>query len=142
MSTFHFTATDAQGQRIQGEIVAADASAARREVLARGLTLVEILPMPEARPPSRLSPRDVEQVVVALAEVSRSEMPLAAGLRAAAQECTSRRVASALRQIATQIEQGYALEAILSEHGRYLPPHVRGLIAAAARSQRLGIALD
>ena len=142
MSTFHFTAADAQGRTIQGEIVADDASAARQQVAARGLTLIEISPVTEAPPPVRLSTQEVEQVVVALAEVSRSEMPLAAGLRAAARECTSRRVAAALRQIAAQIEQGYALESILSKHGSYLPPHVRGLVLAAARSRRLGIALD
>ena len=142
MSTFHFTASDAQSRKIHGEVVATDESAARQELMARGLTLIEISAATDIKPPSRLSAREAEQVVVALAEVSRSELPLAAGLRAAAQECTSRRVASALRQIAAQVEQGYALESILKEHGRFLPPHVRGLVVAAARSRRLGVALD
>jgi len=63
-------------------------------------------------------------------------------LRAAADEAASRRVARALRSIADDIERGLAIESIMKNRGDFLPPHVRGLVAAAARSHRLGLALD
>jgi len=47
-----------------------------------------------------------------------------------------------LRRIAADVEQGYALDSVMSGRADFLPPHVRGLVAAASRTQRLGVALD
>ncbi|MDA1055301.1 MAG: type II secretion system F family protein [Planctomycetota bacterium] len=80
--------------------------------------------------------------MIAIAELSNAELPLVEGLRAAADETASPRVAKALRQIAADVEQGYALDSVMSQRGKFLPPHVCGLVAAASQTQRLGVALD
>ena len=142
MPKFRYTAADSHGQTVSGELFAADTSSAERQLRSRGLTSIELTPTENVAAPARLTDREAEQVVVALAEVSDSQLPLAAGLRAAAMECSNRRVAAALRHIAADIESGFAVESIMTERGKYLPAHVRGLVVAGARTNRLGSVLD
>src|SRR5437762_598261 len=59
--------------------------------------------------------------------------PLPAGLRAAAQESESPRVAAGLRHLAAEIEHGRSLEDCLAD-ARRLPPYVSGAVRAAERS--------
>ncbi|MEO8494095.1 MAG: type II secretion system F family protein [Planctomycetota bacterium] len=144
MKQFRYIAEDAKGTRHEGELSAVSDEAARQQLGRRGLRVVKLEPASgdDGVPVAKLSRRESEGVVVALAELSNSELPLAEGLRAAAAESVSPRVARALRQIAGDIERGYALESIMSERGQFLPPHVRGLIAAASQTRRMGVALD
>jgi type II secretory pathway component PulF len=106
--------------------------------------VIELTPASEVGKSSapKLSQKESEDVVVTIAELSNSELPLVEGLRAAADEAASPRVAKALRQIAADVEQGYALDSVVSQREQFLPPHVRGLIAAASRTHRMGVALD
>jgi len=144
MKQFRYIAEDAGGTRHEGELSAASDDAARWRLSEQGLRVVELKPAKEEgnTPAPKLSQRESEDVVVAIAELSNSELPLVEGLRAAAAESASPRVAKAFRQIAADVEQGYALDSVMSERGKFLPPHVRGLIAAASRTHRMGVALD
>lgn len=74
-----------------------------------------------------------EAVIERAAQVTAAGMPLAAGLRAAAQETDSWRVARALRSIAAELERGRSLEDCLTSSGR-MPPQIAGLIRAARRT--------
>ena len=144
MKQFRYIAEDKDGARQEGELSAASDEAARQQLLEQGLLVVQLTPASERSkdPDARLSARESEDVVIAIAELSNSELPLVEGMRAAADEAASSRVARALRQIAADVEQGLALDSVVSERGKVLPPHVRGLIAAASRTQRMGLALD
>ncbi len=144
MKQFRYIAEDASGARREGKLSAASDDAARRQLGEQGLRVVELSPTGEDSNQSaaKLSQQESEDVVVAIAELSNSQLPLVEGLRAAAAESTSPRVAKALRQIAADVEQGYALDSLMNERSKLLPPHVRGLIAAASRTQRMGVALD
>jgi type II secretory pathway component PulF len=144
MIQFRYIAKDAHGTRHEGEMSADSEDAAREQLRRRGLQAVDIdvVEKQRERPASRLRPKEAEDVVITVAELSNSELPLADGLRAAAAEATSSRVARALRQIAADVEQGFALESVMTKRSDFLPPHVRGLVAAAAKSGRLGLALD
>lgn len=144
MKQFRYIAEDAQGTRREGEVAADSASEARQLLEVQHLRIVELDEMSAEHTESvaKLSNRESEDLVIAVAELSSAELPLSEGLRAAATEAASPRVAKALRRIATDVENGYALESIMSERGDFLPPHVRGLVAAAARTGRLGLALD
>ena len=144
MTRFRYIGEDTDGTRQEGELLAASDESARKQLVDQGLQIVELTPVgdDDKTPAPRLSPKESEDVVVAIAELSNSELPLVEGLRAAADEAASSRVAKALRQIAGDVEQGFALESVMSERGKFLPPHVRGLVAAAARTQRIGLALD
>ena len=86
----------------------------------------------------RLSSADAEEMIAHVAELGRAGAPLADGLRAAATESANSSVGGALRRI----DQGVPLDTILEDSKRKLPRHVRGLVAAAARTGQLGLALE
>ena len=144
MPQFHYVAEDTQGVRHEGEVSADSDDAARQQLRERGLRVVALSPVGAERglPVSKLSQKESEEVVMAIAELSHSELPLAEGLRAAADEAVSTRVSRALRQIAVDVEQGYSIESVMGERGKFLPPHVCGLVVAASRTRRMGVALD
>ncbi len=144
MPQFHYVAEDTQGVRHEGEVSADSDDAARQQLRERGLRVAALSPVGAERgvPVSKLSQKESEEVVMAIAELSHSELPLAEGLRAAADEAVSTRVSRALRQIAVDVEQGYSIESVMGERGKFLPPHVRGLVVAASRTRRMGVALD
>ena len=89
-----------------------------------------------------LSSADADELLDHLAELGRAAAPLADGLRAAAAECPNNAVGRALRHIAGRIDEGVPLQTILDDTQRKLPQHVRGLVAAAARTGQLGLALE
>lgn len=144
MIRFHYIAEDSQGDRREGELSAGSDEEARRNLLEQALRVIELRSVGDAENTTvpNLSHKEAEDVVITVAELSNSELPLVDGLRAAADEAVSSRVARALRQIAADVEKGYALDSVMSERGKFLPAHVRGLIAAASRTQRMGVALD
>lgn len=71
-----------------------------------------------------------------IARVVNSGLPLAAGLRASAEENSSGRERAALLALADQLEAGVALDEALANQ-RGLPPEFTELIAAGTRSGRL-----
>jgi type IV pilus assembly protein PilC len=79
-------------------------------------------------------------VMVRAAHLATAEMPLPAGLRAAAQESESPRLSAALRSLASQMERGKTLDECLAS-ARKLPPYVAGLIRAAQRTGDMGLTL-
>lgn len=90
-----------------------------------------------------LKPKQQREMVERLAELARSGMPLPEGLRAAAEETKSRRLAGELRSLATQLESGAKWEErLVEENASGLPSHVLGVIRAGVRSGNLGDALD
>lgn len=168
MATFRYTAKNAYGDDTAGVVDATSLNDALESLLRRGLRDVQVTQLPaaaglpgaaaagadfesgpeEMRPgspfaeaPVSLSGTDASELAVQVAQVSAAKVPLAAGLRAAAEETASRRVAQALVWIAEQLDRGRSLEDTLGHSGRLLPTHVSGLILAAARTGRLGEAL-
>lgn len=89
----------------------------------------------------RLSSGQAEQLAAQLAELAGSGRPLADGLRAAADEAASGRLARALRRIARSVDRGRSLEDVLASARRRLPRYVGHLIAAALRSGNFAAAL-
>src|SRR5262245_15719182 len=79
-----------------------------------------------------------EAIVERAAAVTSAGMPLPAGLRAAAEEADTVRLASALRNVAAELERGCSLDEILSASTHHLPPHLAGLIRAAQRTGGFG----
>jgi general secretion pathway protein F len=81
---------------------------------------------------------EAHELTVAVADVAVAGLPLVDGLRAAAAETGSRRVAAELRHLADQAAAGRALDEILDERQRSLPAYVAGLIRAGIRTGDLG----
>src|SRR5438309_113989 len=97
-------------------------------------------PQTATEPALPLSAVASEAVLECTAVIATAAMPLPAGLRAAAQEAASPRVASGLRSLAAELERGRSLSDCLTSTTR-LPPYVAGLIRAAQGSGDLGMTL-
>jgi len=145
MPLFRYIAREANGKRVRGEFEAVNPAEAERWLREWGLEPLELVPHDVGDQPAAgaaLTRGDSEEVLAQVAELSTNQLPLPAGLRAAASEAHRGRVAHALRAVARDLERGQTLEAALHQRARQLPPHVHGLILAAARTRRLGPALD
>lgn len=88
-----------------------------------------------------LSSRQAESVLGTVAGLASAQLPLAEGLEAASSEATGR-VARGLKNLSKELFSGKTLEQALSNPTLRLPPHVRGMVTAAARTGQLGPALD
>jgi type IV pilus assembly protein PilC len=85
-----------------------------------------------------LSASTAEAVLDRAGQIAAAGMPLAAGLRIAAAECDSWRLARGLRAMANLLDRGRSLDDCLQSAARRLPPHLAGLIRAAQRTGALG----
>ncbi|HEX5104538.1 MAG TPA: type II secretion system F family protein, partial [Pirellulaceae bacterium] len=88
---------------------------------------------------SPLSAAGAEVVLTRAGQLASAGMPLPAGLRAAADEADSPRVARGLRRLAAEVERGRPLETIVAE--LRLPAHLKGLLQAAQRTGHFGAVL-
>lgn len=88
-----------------------------------------------------LSAREADLVTAALADVTAADLPLADGLRAAADEAADRRVGAELAWLAGQLEAGHPLDEVLASRQSGYPGYAGGLVRAALRTGRVGEAL-
>lgn len=91
--------------------------------------------------PQRLSNQDGEVLLATVAELAVAQLPLAEGLRAAAAESRGR-VSRGFAYLADQVAAGRTIDQICLATDSPLPLHLRGLVAAAARTGQLGTALE
>lgn len=146
METYRYTARTWQGEEVSGVLEAGSRDEALRILQDRRLSDIEIAaaePRTADRPavPVSLSASDAAEFSQRVAQLTAAQLPLSAGLRAAADETSSRRVAVALEWIADQIDQGRSLEETLTDSRGLLPPHVTGLMLAATRTGNFGESL-
>jgi type II secretory pathway component PulF len=85
-----------------------------------------------------LSAAQAEAVLDRAAQLAAGGMPLPAGLRVAAAECDSWRLARGLKAIAGDLDRGRGLADSLDAATRRLPRHLVGLIQAAQRTSAIG----
>lgn len=83
---------------------------------------------------NQLSSAEATELAERLSELSASGLPAGDGLRAAASDASSRRLAGVLRMIAAEVDRGVPLEQALGRGDRRLPAYVQGLIRAGIRS--------
>jgi len=88
-----------------------------------------------------LTAATAEALVERVAQLGESGAPLVAGLRAAADETDSWRLARALLRVAAEVERGQPLDDVIAGATRRLPPNLAGLIRAAQRTGHLGSVL-
>jgi type II secretory pathway component PulF len=92
---------------------------------------------PAASKAPALSGEDARQLVEHLAVVTKSGMPIAPALRAAAAELPHQRVAAAMSRLASELEMGRSLDSILRNNPRFLPPYMQRLIETGVQSGNL-----
>src|SRR5438105_1196877 len=112
MPKFIYTASDADGHRISGELDAAGVDQVKARLTREGLRLELVA---EAGPeggtvPVRLSEREVGEWVEHLVALTRAGLPLPSGLRASGQELPPGALRSALIETAERLEAGTALD--------------------------------
>jgi len=126
------------GEFSSGQIEAESEEAARILLNKRGIYPIELMLAPAPMPALLLE--EAEELAQHVAIVAGAELPLGAGLRAAAAEATSKRLRNALVHLAAQLEQGSTLEDALQ--GTNTPAHLKSLLGAAARSGSLSERLN
>jgi type II secretory pathway component PulF len=90
----------------------------------------------------KLSPEEATELAARMAELTKAGLPLGDGLRALAGELSGRRLPHVLEALASRLDAGADLAAAFDSIGRYLPPHVRGLVLAGLRSGQLAEVLE
>jgi type II secretory pathway component PulF len=85
-----------------------------------------------------LGVEDLAALAGRIAQITKSQLPLAPGLRALAQELPSRSMRRNLSLLCERIERGEPLEQALGEENRAVPSHITGLIVLGVQSGRLG----
>jgi len=152
MPLYQYTTRDAQGQPVGGTLEAAGAEQALAMLAAEGLVvdagdLVEIAQAPDQPPdsgrsPVQLSATEAVDAAEVLAELAGAELPLAAGLRAVAEELPRRRVCRYLLHLAARLDRGVSLEEALKEKGRGVSELVRAAVSAGVQGEHLAEMLE
>lgn len=109
---YTYTALDASGSKVRGEVMAIGEQEACRALSARGLTPLKVS-MRRKRGPifssQRVSKQDIADVTRELAVLIEAKIPLARSLHSIAEQESNSALASMIRSIATAIEAGEPL---------------------------------
>jgi type II secretory pathway component PulF len=81
---------------------------------------------------------DLAALAGRIAQITRSQLPLAPGLRALSQELPSRSMRRSLENLCQRLERGEPPETALGGENRAVPGHISGLIVLGIRTGRLG----
>jgi type II secretory pathway component PulF len=120
-------------------VTAADWNLALAQLSAKGLRDCRQAAIENLRP---LGKADAVELAGYLSELAKSGLPLETGLRAAAGDLASPRLASVLSGLADHLESGQSLEGSLDALSPRLPGHLRELLITGARSGQLSQTLD
>ena len=164
MAEFEYNAKDEEGQIVHGRIEARDLDQAVADLIGRGLvvrpedvfllvgeeeeTLAEAILLddghstPQAAPAQRLSGGQTTELVGTIAGLAAADLPLSAGLRAAAEEAPHQRVATAMRHMANQLDHGLSLDVALASASPNIPAFLRGVMIAGLRTGRVADVLE
>lgn len=121
ISSFAYKAQSAQGQAIAGTIECPDPLSAGRTLEGLGLRVLEILPAaPVPRSARPLKSEDFHALNLQLAQLTSAGLPLEQGLRLVARDMRRGRLASAINDVAGDLEKGIPLsEAFDRRRGRF-----------------------
>jgi general secretion pathway protein F len=143
LPTFAYQALTAAGERVRGEIEAADARSAIQRLQDGGLIPIDARPTAAAPPPSMLSdPRriGVAKVTAATRELSTligAGQTVEAALEMTAEDAGNRRLAAALARVLAKVRGGTALADALAEEPRFFPPVYVAMVRAGEAAGRL-----
>lgn len=143
MPRYRYIGLDFTGRQVSGERDAADPDALLA-ALAGEISQVVSVQLVDDYPGYERSGgvhrADVSEISGHIAEIIESQLPLESGLAAIAAECSSRRMRSTLRGIASDLAAGNDLETVLA--GRGAPAELKSLVRAGARSGNTGQILE
>ncbi len=150
MTQYRYEALDTEGRPVAGSLEAANVDEALAKLAAVGLVGQpdRLWPVPAEMVPAdasssrRLSEAEAVDLGSAVAELAHSKLPMSSGLRAMAEETPGDRLPRLLRRVADRLDAGASLDEAIAAEGSAFPPHLRGLMAAGARTGRLAEVLE
>ncbi len=145
MPKYTYTARAADQAEQSGSIEAADSRAARQQLEQDGLRVLQLAPEAGSIATAEvmaLSSTNALELTVQIAELAKAGLPLAAGLRAMEAELPRGKFSTAVQSLATRLEAGAPADSALTAAAARLPAHVRGMLAAGVRSDRLAEVLQ
>lgn len=143
MKSFAYTAVDAAGRTITGTVSATDRIAAQELLAARGCTSSEISALVAASEVvPHLSESDGLELASYISQLAVVGLPMTGAMSAMAKDLPPGRLPQALRALSDKVESGQSLESSLESLSSRLPPHVRNLMIASARSKQLPQVLE
>ena len=141
MPKYVYSAIDANGVRVTGEIEASDPDAVVSQLTNQGCRIESVEMVLTAadvwiaeEPGARLSAGEAREIGGHIAEVVAAGLPLEGGLAAVAEEFPGGRVRRALARIVGELEAGNDLESALATSGA--PDYLPVLVRAGRRSGR------
>ncbi len=147
MPTFAYSALNPDGSRTTGEISAGDKVAALDQVVAKGLTPLDIQEGRGSEPwwnrdialfgTSQLKPQEIEGFFSALAAMLNAQTPLPRALRFCADLTSDKVMRSMLGDAIAAVEDGMPLADALSKSTAEFPPRLINMIALGEASNSL-----
>lgn len=143
MPRFRYTAVDTENREETGELNAASADDARRQLEQRGMTPRSVDVAAAADSVERNAAiGHLGSVAGQIADITDSSLPLAAGLRALSDEMPSRRLRRGFRLMSRRLETGESLQSVLETQKRLIPSELHGVIDAGLKAGKLGAFLE
>lgn len=127
MPRFHYTAVDAQGQSLTGDIDGSSLAAVRDALRQQGLRVLELVATADECP---LSATEAAAITQQISSATQGDIPLAASLRGFSEEVFSRRLRRRLARLCDALEAGEPLQTVLANPDLRLPPAVGAILAS------------
>lgn len=151
MPTYRYQALDRDDRLVSGEIAASDREQALLRLAGDGLHSIRLsdsdagLPAEaaaESATRATLSTAETIDLAELLGTLADANLPLEAGLKAAAEEMPPGRLSRTLAAISHALRQGAPLNQALASEAQRFPLHLRALVLAGLHSGRLGAVLE
>jgi len=139
MPRYRYTATDALGHWVSGEVDAPSPERAVAHLEAEKLR-VDRLELVEGA--ERVSGQDAADFALHVARLSDAGLPLPEGLRALGGELAVGSMRKVVNAVASELEAGMSLDSAIEAQGNRFPPHLKHLVQAGLRSGALGEILE
>ncbi len=126
MPRFRYTAVDADGLPLTGDVDGASAALVREALRQQGLQVQELLQAEPTEGP--LSAAEAAVITQQISLATQSELPLVGSLRAFAEEIFSQHLRHRLMRVCDALESGEPLQKVLSDPQLRLPSSVASIM--------------
>ncbi len=134
MGQYEYHAESPDGQLTRGKMAAASEEAARRELISRGLRIIDIALSPASGDAGSLGQAQQDLLLQTVGSAAASRIPLEVSLAALAVEKGDRRLAAAAERLASRLQQGGTIREAVDSLDHQLPTEVAGLLRAGIES--------
>jgi type II secretory pathway component PulF len=133
MAAYDYVAESPSFGRITGRVEATSEQAARGQLRARGLSVVELKQALPIEPVGALTDEQAAVLTDAVGTAAAARVPLDVTLAALAEERDDPQLAKVAQHLADLLQQGKTIDAAVASTGGALPPEVRGMLHAGAQ---------